>query len=159
MLKSRNEKMDYIYAYLLSNDVFANNIIQCIGISQKRPVKKVGLTKNRLQKLLNINIGIEDWLTNISIAKFLITDSFHGCVFSIIFNTDFVVLENKAGGNTRIESLLRLFNLSNRIIHTYKDYEKAPKIDWNDVNQRLMILKKKSINFLKENLSQNPSII
>ena len=59
--------------------------------------------------------SVESWLAAFRDAKYIITDSFHGCVFSIIFNKPFICLYNKARGNTRFDSLIKLFDINNII--------------------------------------------
>ena len=73
-------------------------------------------------------ISVEEWLSNIANASYVITDSFHGVVFSIIFNTPFMVSLNTIRGNTRIESLLKDFNLEECIFNPDKDF-KMPVFD------------------------------
>lgn len=52
---------------------------------------------------------VEEWLQGFIDAELVITDSFHACVFSIIFNKEFIFLGNSSRGNARIESLLHTF--------------------------------------------------
>ena len=56
---------------------------------------------------------VEDWLNGIRKADYVLTDSFHGTVFSIIFHKQFVCLGNKDRGNSRFESLLEMAGLEN----------------------------------------------
>lgn len=92
---------------------------------------------------------IEKWLKGIIDAKFVITDSFHGTVFSILFNKPFIVLENRGRGNERFVSLLSLFSLNMQIfdIEQINNYE---NVDWKFVNQMLENLRKSSVDFLKK---------
>ena len=59
---------------------------------------------------------VPQWLRCFKDAKCVITDSFHGSVFSIIFNKPFVVFQNEGRGNARMESLLRSFDLEERLV-------------------------------------------
>lgn len=90
-------------------------------------------------------------------AFLVCTDSFHSSVFSIIFDTPFIVFDRSQKGiepmNSRIDTLLKRFNLENRRfngkIHNdilYCDYSKAKKI--------LEKEKQKSFNFLKRALDE-----
>lgn len=67
----------------------------------------------------NINQAImpevKDWLAGFNNSKFILTDSFHGLVFSFLFGNRFRCLENIARGNARIRSLLYSFE-ENRLI-------------------------------------------
>ena len=53
-----------------------------------------------------IKISVEQWLRNFDDAELVLTDSFHGCIFSIIFQKQFVVMGNKERGLSRFTSLL-----------------------------------------------------
>ena len=97
---------------------------------------------------------VEIWLQSFRDSEMVIADSFHGTVFSIIYNKPFWVLGNPDRGMARFQSLLRMFGLEDRLVTPDKlatlDFD-AP-IDWNSVNARREALKQKSLDFLKENL-------
>lgn len=95
---------------------------------------------------------LEDWLSAISKAEYVITDSFHGTVFSIIFNRPFTVILNEERGSSRIESLLKCFNLENRLYKACNNVN--TRIDWNQVNCILSARRKMSIDFLVEYLNE-----
>lgn len=94
------------------------------------------------------------WLRAFMDAKMVFTDSFHGCVFSIIFNKPFWVIGNKERGNARFDSLLKLFNLESRRvdINDIDNIDFTAPIDWDKVNTVKKEWQEKSINFIKENL-------
>ena len=84
-------------------------------------------------------------------ADYILTDSFHATVFSIIFNKKFIdVLPlNKTG--TRIESILDLFEIKNRILKDYNDFNSIDEsINYDIVNGKLEGEKQKSLNLLKD---------
>lgn len=93
---------------------------------------------------------VTKWLRAFMDAEFVITDSFHGCVFSIIFNKPFVAIGNEDRGLARFESLLKIFDLNDRL--NSSDFN--TKINWQPVNEKLMDWRELSINFLKENLNE-----
>ena len=64
--------------------------------------------------------SVEEWLAGFRDAKYIFTDSFHGCIFSIIFHKPFICLYNKDRGNARFDSLILLFKLNN-IIYNIQD--------------------------------------
>ncbi len=99
--------------------------------------------------------SIESWLDGFDSADYVITDSFHGSVFSIIFNKPFISIGNKARGLSRFNSLLSIFNLENRLIDL-DNLQKIPQIedpDWNSVISIMNEWQDKSITFLKTNLN------
>ena len=99
------------------------------------------------------NIRAEDFLYYMKNCKYLITDSYHGFCFGLIFNKNIIIsLNNRA--NYRILSLTKLFNIQNRIVGSYKDLEDRnllfENMDYDKINKKLDIEKKKSIEFLKK---------
>lgn len=94
------------------------------------------------------------WLRGFMDAKMVIVDSFHGAVFSIIFNKPFWIIENSNRGNARFESLLRMYGLEDRMIDaanaTPNDWDKP--IDWARVNGKKEEKRQESINLLKKAL-------
>lgn len=60
---------------------------------------------------------VEEWLRGFYDAEFVVTDSFHACVFSILFDKPFVVVGNKERGMARFKSLLKIFGLKDRLIN------------------------------------------
>ncbi len=82
-------------------------------------------------------LSIEEWLSIFRDAKFIITDSFHGTVFSILFHKPFLVLTNEKRGASRFESLLGKFGLENRIITSLEQSISAIDIDWQEIDDRL----------------------
>ena len=68
-------------------------------------------------ELANSNVSIENWLASIKNCEFLITDSFHGMCFAIIFNKPFICITNQKRGATRFESILEMLNIKNQCIN------------------------------------------
>ena len=102
------------------------------------------------------NFYIEDFIKCINNSKAVITDSYHGTIFSIIFEKPFVSFINSKRGNTRFLSLKHFLKINDRIISPKSN----KKIDINllkinfKVNQILFDeMKNKSIYFLKKNLN------
>lgn len=99
--------------------------------------------------IVNINlrdiceqISVEDWLSYIKYADYVITDSFHGCVFSILFERQFIAFGNKSGGNNRIKSLCKMFGFESE---TFKQYL--------NVNNKLEILRQNTNNYINNTLA------
>lgn len=95
--------------------------------------------------------SVTKWLRAFYDSKMILTDSFHGCAFSIIFNKPFIVFLNPQRGNSRIISLLKLFGLENKIYDS-KLFNNDIPINWGKVNDILFHMKEKSIKFLTNNL-------
>lgn len=100
-----------------------------------------------------IKMPVEQWLRSFYDAEFVLTDSFHGCVFSIIFRKQFLAVGNKERGLSRFHSLLTLFSLQDRLILSPSEYKgNLSLIDYSQVQTQLHIFQEQSISFLKTNL-------
>ncbi len=101
--------------------------------------------------------SVEQWLDGFNKAKFVITDSFHGCVFSIIFKKPFIAIGNASRGMARFDSLLRMFKLENRLIHSVNDLTEElinNEIDYDAVHEILAREREKAFTFLKDALEK-----
>ena len=89
--------------------------------------------------------SVTSWLRGFMDAELVIVDSFHGAVFSIIFNKPFWVIGNSKRGNARFESLLGLYGLEDRMITPGEAVDWNKTIDWERVNEIREREKKKSL--------------
>ncbi|NSE33124.1 polysaccharide pyruvyl transferase family protein [Faecalicatena fissicatena] len=90
----------------------------------------------------------EQFLTLFYYADVVVTNSFHGTVFSIIFNKCFYVeLENKRQRNIRVEGLLEKLEIKNREIDMEKMNYEMP--NWNRVNEILNQERKRTLSYLQ----------
>lgn len=102
--------------------------------------------------------SVESWLQAFRDTSFVVTDSFHGTVFAILFNKPFIAVGNSARGMARFESLLSQFGLADRLVESPS--EVVPelfhnKIDWDTVNTRREALADVGRKFLKTHLLGN----
>lgn len=100
-----------------------------------------------------LHIDMRQWLYSLSHAEFVVTNSFHGTVFSLLFHRPFVVLPvEKSGMNDRIQTLMSALGLSDRIVTSEEEAQKAlcRPIDWDAVDARLRSLREASEEFLNE---------
>lgn len=108
--KSDGDMLVYLLDPMESNLVTVKEVSAVLHHKPFYVFSKVNDTSLPLSE--RIQIPVEKWLKGFQDAKFVITDSFHGCIFSIIFNVPFVVLRNEQGGLARIYSLLSMFCLT-----------------------------------------------
>lgn len=148
-------KEPYLCTYILdqSSEVksLVTNAAQSIGMND---VVALVAQTGCVEKLQPIE-PVEKWLYAVARASFVITDSFHGTVFSIIFNRPFLTIGNKTRGETRIHSLLNLFGLQSRCVDgAYKFNQSVlfKPIDWDSVNYKINEYKKESLKFITRGL-------
>lgn len=95
--------------------------------------------------------SVEAWLGAIGNAGLVVTDSFHGTVFSIIHNVPFVTIVNNDRGASRFEDLLDVFGLRSRMVGAdFGDGVSVAReeIDWRPVNERLDSERSRAFSYL-----------
>lgn len=103
----------------------------------------------------NSNISIENWLASIKECNLLVTDSFHGMCFAIIFNKPFICLANKSRGQSRFDSICEMLNIQNQCIASISEVLNRDcifKVDYNNINQIIEKERQRGLNFLKKAL-------
>ena len=164
----KKESKKYIFAYILSPSKAKRSMIMKIS-------KELGLDcilvldaqenheKNRMimdmPDALQENLEMEDWLYYISNAELVLTDSYHGLCFSLIFKRNFICIGNVVRGISRFNTLLSIANLED---HMFLDENKVLKdkiyynqIDYKSVWDKLNKEIDRSKNWLVSALSAN----
>lgn len=98
---------------------------------------------------------IDDWISGIANADFVIADSFHATVFCVIFHRPFITIANERRGLSRFTSLLKMFQLEKRLVtikeNVTEDLIMQP-IDWDYIEYKKSELRKESLQFLTDGL-------
>lgn len=98
---------------------------------------------------------LEQWLKGFREAKFVITDSFHATVFSILFHRPFIVTGNPDRGLSRLESLLGLLGLEDHLVMTAKDFDPGQAYDVPAAAyEKLAALRRQGMAFLERALGK-----
>lgn len=147
-------KMLGVSAYILDDNEAKISAISDISKHNDWVINKLGGVRNgHLQ-------SIEQWLSDIKNSQLIITDSFHGTVFSILFHKPFVTFYNPDRGNSRMMSLLKSVGLEEHLV-TPDNIGNAltHSINWEEVDHKLNDLRSKSMQFLKSRLHAKKSTI
>ena len=144
-----------LFSYILDANAEKNTMVKEIAGKLNLPV----VNGNRIHETGiagKVYPSVDDWIQNINRASFVITDSFHGTVFSILFNKPFLSIGNTSRGINRFKSLLGMFELSDRLI-TSIDIDSAfnivdTSINYERVNRILNEERTKSLHFLSKSL-------
>ena len=100
--------------------------------------------------------SVEEWIRRIGGAQYVITDSFHGAVFSILYHRKFAVIKNNNGKDSRLLDLLKAVGLENRAYDSVKALQEDRKwmdtIDYSIVLPKIEKLRKSSWDYLKQAL-------
>ena len=133
-----------IFAYILDQNERKSEILKSVSEREGLGVREVNDKANR--------VSIEEWLSLIAGAQLVITDSFHGCAFSILFNKPFFAFINENRGSSRFYSLFESFELQDRVIKSASDVSLSKQVDWARVNEILWRRREASREFLISNL-------
>ncbi|QDF29516.1 polysaccharide pyruvyl transferase family protein [Halarcobacter anaerophilus] len=146
-----------LLSYFLDNDEekqYLENIVASkFGLKSYNVNVKSNKSNAKLEE--QIYPTVTSWIKGFDDAKYVVTDSFHGCVFSILFNKPFLVYGNKKRGMARFNSLLKMFELEDRLVLKSEDINEKiiqENINWVKVNKILDNYKNISKNFLIDNL-------
>lgn len=104
--------------------------------------------QNQIQ---DVTAGPREFVTYVHNAQFIVTNSFHGTVFSILFRKRFFSVY-KQGSNNRIQDLLDGLSLSDRHLE-YQLPEKESQINWEQTYRLLDEKRSMSYQFLEDSLS------
>lgn len=121
------------------------------GLEIQHILPTVNKRKGLLSRVMYQDPSVYDWVNQIATADFVVTDSFHGMAFSIIFHKQFVVIGNPDRGMARFTSLLNHFDIAHRLTQDVMP-DISRSIDYVDVDMKLGDLRKTGIDFLKNNL-------
>lgn len=141
------DEKEFLFAYILDDTDITNEMCSRACEFMKIPIKKIGVDSRT-----KASDTIESWLASFKHAKYVITDSFHGTVFSIIFHKPFALFYNSSRGNARFNSLIKLFPQINERIISGNVLPQQP-IDWNAIDNTIRVFKDNSITFLRKALS------
>lgn len=138
----------FIAAYILDRNKIIDDTLEEISSSS-------GMKVRIFEADAKSELSVEEWIAVYRDASYVITDSFHGTVFSIIFNKPFVCLGNTNRGNTRFDSLLGILDLQNRYLTEYANAMNllSQPIVWSQVNAILEIKRDESLRFLLQALN------
>ena len=132
----------YILAYFLGKDDFDEKVVDYYANTLNLPVVYLNIK----------DMNTEEWLHYIRGAELLITNSFHGTCFSIIFGNEFLCVANKNKAYSRFETILSKLNLMDRArpsqeVVLSEKYE-LEKIDYSQVNGALAKEREIALNWL-----------
>ncbi len=144
----------YVFSYMLDEWLGDENVESVLRVvTTARGVDEVHTDKvsasgllSPICKMLDVQskMSVGSWLSEIANSGFVVTNSFHGTVFSILFHKPFLTIPvsgKMSGMNERVVSLLSMVGLGSRIINT-KDLDGCrdvvgSTIDWDEVDRRL----------------------
>lgn len=153
IIKYNSSRTKTLFSYVLDSTIIKKNVVkqvaEYLSLEIFSTLDDSGITNKHY-----IVPPIDDWICGIKNSQFVVTDSFHGTVFSILFNKPFIVLGNRNRGMARFESLLKLFNIEERLVYDLNNIRSvlSKEIDYQKINQKIEILRLESLNFISSSL-------
>lgn len=140
--KLRQPDREYVCAYILDCDEEIKTRLEDIAKQRNMELKIFSADKD-------CTLSVEEWIAMFRDAGMVITDSFHGSVFSIIFQKEFYSIANISRGGSRFVSLLSQLGLQYRLFDSVQSLDfNIPETDWTDVGSKLNVLKQSSLDYL-----------
>lgn len=159
--QSRGTLFNYILDPDANKTAFINKVAKEKGLQSFQVLPKCQAETRTKEDIKNriddcVFPGVTTWLRAFMDAEMTIVDSFHGMVFSIIFNKPFWVIGNANRGMSRFTSLLKVFHLEDRLLDAnhLKDVDINLPIDWSSVNAILEQKRNECKNLLLIELSK-----
>jgi len=157
--KNEGDLFNYILDPAQSKTEFINNAATVLGLKPFQVLPKYNedhRTKKQVKNEIESCVypSPVKWVRAFMDSKMTVVDSFHGMVFSIIFNKPFWVIGNQERGMSRFTSLLNIFGLSERLISedNLAEVDLMKPIDWEKVNSVWQEKRNESLNYLKDAL-------
>lgn len=143
-------KDKYLAAYILDDGRDFDNVLDAVGMQE-------GLSMVRRVSENDQSMPPMNWIAMFRDASFVVTNSYHGTVFSIIFKKPFIAIYNPERGGDRFHSLLNPLGLGNRLLPDIRNIGDIKNlagstIDWTQVEASLNMRREDSLDFLRRNL-------
>lgn len=167
-LKGKNRFISekYIFCYFLGNNpehrAFANRFKEYTGykIVALQHLDELILSDITFADIKPFNVGPEEFVNLISNAEFILTDSFHGTIFSLLYHKRFFTFSRfesstQASTNSRISSLLELVGVRDHYIKATASIENCLKlnINYDEVDNKIDSIRRKSREYLRMSLA------
>ncbi len=145
----RQTQGEFLFAYILDPSIEKAEALN--KISKKLRLKLVCVTDKQFNPDIKENIlrrygllekaSIEELVYHIKNAKFVITDSYHGMCFSLIFRKSFITLINRARGASRFDTLAEDFGIKERMIESLDEVVNQEillqPMDYTEISKRI----------------------
>ena len=150
--KGNNKESSIFFYTLHSNQNVINEIYNLLATKSNKKIIFTGYSAFS-------SMGIEGWLNSIVSSDLIVTNSFHGAIFAILFKKKVIVVPVEgalSGMNDRIYTLFKQLKMNDHIIKYFNenDLNKILKknIDWSYVEEKIDLMRNEATNFFKKNI-------
>ncbi|MDC7236752.1 MAG: polysaccharide pyruvyl transferase family protein [Sphaerochaetaceae bacterium] len=156
IIKNHYHGGKYVLVYMIKYS--SNLLVRAKEIARKEKCKVIcignfhGITGVKYKS----NIDVSSFISLFSNADYILANSFHGTVFSILFHKNFLVeMSHNDGRNLRLEDLLQLFGLRSRVLNRKAIDSMYNAINWNYIDKKLDEERIKSKQYLRHVIYDN----
>ena len=148
---SRLIKEKYVLYYSRRYNPEMEKYVESIAKKNNWKIVEISLRAQNSKKghIMFYEAGVQEFLSLIKHAEFVVTNSFHGMIFSVQFKKEFVIF-SRALCDNKIAELLELFGIKHRLL--VSSNEKLDSIIWENVFYNIEIERRKSLQFLDNSL-------
>ncbi len=153
--RTKKPAKPYIVSYQLDKDAPVSDSMEAVSKSLGMPLLHLNPGAKQEDFPGRLCHSVSQWVRYMRDAEYVLTDSFHGCVFALIFNKPFVCYGNESRGTARFDSLMQMFHLEARMVtrpELAAEVLKKP-IDWNEINGIRAKAREMAMEFIRTNLS------
>lgn len=145
----------YLLIYGFEKSFLIENLAKEISNKLGLQIIELGTFRSRYScdKYLQ-NVGVEDFLSLIYHADYILTSSFHGTAFSIMLNKQFISVAPSSRA-TRLENITTVFNIEGRLISEKDNYvinDLLQPIDYKQINEFVSLNSQTSRDFINNAL-------
>ena len=151
-------KQKYIFYYVFKGVRGLNKDLKKIcNLTKKRKMQVVTSVPLSYviprRNLINaIDADSNDFINLIYNAEYVITNSYHGTLFSVNFNKNFYSLQSEKIEYSRVEQMAKRLGFSERVIYNLDNVDLDSNVDFKEINRNIDVYSKQSINYLNEAL-------
>lgn len=113
---------------------------------------------NRLSAIMCDDRSVQDWLACMYGCKYVVTDSYHGCLFAMMFKKPFICVKNNVRGDARINTLVEKFHLESNVLDNWGQLSFA-KFNYEDKSEMINQYKAESLNWLINALQKSNQVV
>ena len=144
----RQEDTPYVFVYMLRWDMNVIELAKQVAKERGCKVIYTGLYADKIKGVTTVcNAGIEDFLSYIDYAEAVITNSFHGTVYSVLFEKPFLSVKLETT-SSRVESFLNMTGLESRLVSAPFTSCRIPEVDFKRAKEIIEVERKKSLDYL-----------
>lgn len=169
--KKKYTDFEYIFCYFLGSNPmhrrFAERVKEVTGYQTiaLQHIDEFVPEDLKFGDIAPYNVGPEDFVNLIANAEYILTDSFHGTMFSLYYHKKFFTFpryaeSKKDSTNSRVESILSMMGIPDRYITGDGNVSKhlTSLIDWKNVQEKLDMFREESISYFENALKDSKLI-